>query len=132
MRSRGSSKISASEASPMSTSSVAVSDDTLSALGPANHPVSTGYPPRCWVHEVGIAVRDPPLLTPSPGQPFVADCEGAGVARIGRIVALDHPRGCPPQLTVSRTGKVHLQEFGDRQIGFRPRQGLVKPTRMRK
>src|SRR5437660_1642828 len=53
MPSGGRSKISPSEASPKSMSSVSASDDTLSAFGPANQPVNTGYPSGYWVHQVG-------------------------------------------------------------------------------
>src|SRR6266404_3790212 len=41
--------------------------------------------------ERAVALGDPPLLTLSPGQPFIADCEGAGAAWIGRVVTLDRP-----------------------------------------
>jgi hypothetical protein len=60
-----------------------------------------------------IALRDPPLLTESPAHPLVAECECAGTARVGRVVALDHPRDRPPQLAVSAIGKMRLQEFGN-------------------
>ena len=65
-----------------------------------------------------VAFGDPPVLAVVPGHPFVAKCEGAGAARVGRIVALDRPRDRPPQLVVSPIGKMRLQKFGDRQIGF--------------
>ncbi len=42
----------------MSTSSVAVRRATVSALGPAHQPVSTGYPAGCWVHQVGTVVLE--------------------------------------------------------------------------
>src|SRR5436190_20775865 len=58
MRSTGRSKISPSEASPTSTSSAALSDDTRSALGPASQPVSTGYSSGYCVHQVGTAAFD--------------------------------------------------------------------------
>ena len=32
------------------------------------------------------------------GHPFIANCDGADTARIGGVVALDHPRDSPPQL----------------------------------
>src|SRR5215472_11477475 len=59
MGSRGRSKISASEASPISTSSASVSDDTRSVFGPANQPVSTGWPGGCCVHHVGTVASVP-------------------------------------------------------------------------
>src|SRR5260370_23656563 len=58
MRSAGRSKISPSEPSPMSMSSASASDDTLSALGPANQPVSTGYLSGYWVHQVGTVAAE--------------------------------------------------------------------------
>jgi len=58
MRSGGRSKISPSGASPISTSSASPSDDTLSALRPANQPVSTGYSSGCCVHQVGTAAPE--------------------------------------------------------------------------
>src|SRR6201998_175933 len=58
MRSRERSKISPSEASPISMSSAAASDDPLSALGPASQPVSTGYPSGYWVHQVGTVASE--------------------------------------------------------------------------
>jgi hypothetical protein len=82
--------------------------------------------------ERAVTLRDSPLLTFSPSHPFVANCKNAGTTRVGRIVAFDHPRDCPPQLIVLPTGKMRLQEFGDGQIGFHRLQGLIKPTRMRK
>ena len=42
----------------MSMSSASASDDTLSALGPANQPVSTGYPSGYWVHQVGTVASE--------------------------------------------------------------------------
>ena len=63
-----------------------------------------------------IAFQDPPLLMESLAHPFVAEGEGAGAARVGRVVTLDHPRDCPPQLTVLPTGKMRLQEFGKQLV----------------
>src|SRR6266478_9690345 len=58
MVSGGRSKISASEAIPISTSSLAASDDTLSALGPANQPVNTGWLAGYCVHQVGTVASE--------------------------------------------------------------------------
>ena len=55
-------------------------------------------------------------------------CEGAGAARVGRVVAFDHACDCPPQPIVLPTGKMRLQEFGDRHIGCHRAQGLVEPA----
>src|SRR5439155_422011 len=52
------SKMSTSEAIPISTSSLAPSDDTVSALGPANQPVSTGWLAGCCVHQVGTVASE--------------------------------------------------------------------------
>jgi hypothetical protein len=79
-----------------------------------------------------VALRDPPVLTVIAGHPFVAQRQGAGAPRVGRIVALHCPRDGPPQLVVLPTGKMRLQEFGDRQIGLHLAQGLVEPPGMRK
>src|SRR5262249_56245952 len=51
-------KVRASEASPMSTSSLTVSRVTVSALGPANQPVNTGYLAGCCVHQVGTVALE--------------------------------------------------------------------------
>src|SRR5262249_4000256 len=58
IRSRDRSKISASEASPMSTSSLTVRRATVLALGPENQPVSTGYLAGCCVHQVGTVALE--------------------------------------------------------------------------
>ena len=63
--------------------------------------------------------------------PFVAERERAGARRIGRVVALDHPRDGTPQLFVVTSGKMPVQEFGDWQIGVEFRQRAVKPAFMR-
>jgi hypothetical protein len=74
-------------------------------------PAACGYEmPDEWA----IALYDPPLLTEFAAHPFVAETEGAGEGRVGRVVALGHPGDCPPQLTVSPIGKMRLQELGDR------------------
>ena len=77
-----------------------------------------------------IALGDPPVQTVVPGHPFVAQGEGAGTARVGRVVALDRPRDRPPQLIVLPFGKMRFEEFGNRQIGFHRHQGPVKPIHM--
>ena len=81
--------------------------------------------------ERAVTLRDPPVLTFVAGHPFVAQCEGAGTARVGRVVALDRSCDGSPQLIELPIGKMRLQEFGDRQIGFHRLQGSVKPIRMR-
>src|SRR5262249_39947839 len=55
---RGRLKISASESSPIVTSSLSVSRDTVSAFGPANQPVSTGYSAGCCVHQTGTVALE--------------------------------------------------------------------------
>src|SRR5437870_2109790 len=72
---------------------------------------------RCEIlDDLAVALRDPPVLTVIPGHPFVAQRQGAGAPRVGRIIALHCPRDGPPQLVVLPIGKMRLQEFGDRQI----------------
>ena len=78
-----------------------------------------------------IASRNPPVLTLVPGRPLIAQREGAGAARVGRVIALDGPRDRPPQPIVLPVGKMPLQEIGNRQIGFHRAQGPVKPILMR-
>src|ERR1044072_6575983 len=58
MRCRGRLKIAVSEPRPMSTSSLSVSRDMLSAFGPANQPVSTGYSAGCCVHQTGTVALE--------------------------------------------------------------------------
>src|SRR4029077_3884552 len=83
------------------------------------------------IDERAIASPDPPVLTLVPGHPLVAECEGAGAARVGCVVTLDRPRDCLPQPIVLPVCKMRLQEVGNRQIGFHGAQGLVKPIHMR-
>jgi hypothetical protein len=64
--------------------------------------------------ERAISPRNPPLPTESVAHPLVAQCEGAGVVRVGRVITLDHSLDCPPQLTVLPIGKMRLQKFGNR------------------
>ena len=47
---------------------------------------------RQILDERAVSLRDPPVLTIVSGHPFLAEREGAGAARIGRIIALDRPR----------------------------------------
>src|SRR5580692_6456959 len=58
MRYGGKLKISVSESRPILTSSLTVSRATVSALGPANQPVSTGYSAGCCVHQVGTVALE--------------------------------------------------------------------------
>ena len=81
--------------------------------------------------ERAIAFLDPPMLALFAAQPFVAERDGAEAARVGRVVAFDRPRDHPPQPIVLPIAKMHLQEFGNRQIGFHCPQGAVKAARMR-
>src|SRR5262249_3797638 len=64
--------------------------------------------------ECTISPCDPPLPTESVAHPFVAQGEGAGAARVGRVITLDHSLDCLAQVTVLPVGKMRLQEFGDR------------------
>ena len=79
-----------------------------------------------------VAFRDAPVRTVIPGHPFVAEREGAGAARVSRVVALDHSGDRPPHLVVSPIGKMPLQKFGDRQIGVHLAQSLIEPAHMRR
>src|SRR5262249_15237819 len=58
MRCRGTLKISVSESRPILRSSLTVSRDTVSAFGPANQPVSTGYSAGCCVHQTGTVALE--------------------------------------------------------------------------
>src|SRR3974377_1175648 len=58
MRCRGRLKISVSESRPIFTSSLTVSPATVSAFGPANQPVSTGYSAGCCVHHTGTVAPE--------------------------------------------------------------------------
>ena len=73
-----------------------------------------------------MALRDPPVLTLVAGHPLVAECERAGTARVGCVVAFDGPRDRLPQPIVLPAGKMRLQEIGDRQIDSHRAQGLVE------
>src|SRR5262249_32077760 len=64
--------------------------------------------------ERAISPRNPPLPTESVAHPLVAQCEGAGAVRVGRVITLHHSLDCPAQFIVLPIGKMRLQEFGDR------------------
>jgi len=82
--------------------------------------------------ERAIAFPDPPVLAIVPSRPLVAEREGAEAGRVGRVVALDRSCDRPPHLVVSPIGKMRLQKFGDRQIGFHLAHGLVESSHMRR
>ncbi len=56
---------------------------------------------------------------------------GAGPLRIRRVVAFDHPLDGTPQRTVSGTGEMPSQEFGDGQILREVLQGPLELGLMR-
>ena len=86
------------EASPMSMSSASASDDTLSALGPASQPVSTGCPSGYWVHQVGTVAsgkQERQIGQVSPAQ-IGPPVRGEAKENFDNIAVPDIGSGCHP------------------------------------